>query len=108
VGVLLGGRDHLPLPSMEILAPREGLDPREGSNCTYSMPCLLCYLLSYIPKAGDAPFSLPVFGFGGSMHIVSTAEHWDDLKKAHVGLLSMHYWVKEVNKPRDMNVSIVR
>jgi hypothetical protein len=72
------------------------------------MPYLLCYLLSYIPKAGDAPFSLPVFGFGGRMHIVSTAEHWDDLKKAHVGHLSMHYWVKEVNEPRDADVSIVR
>jgi hypothetical protein len=92
---------------MEILAPRERHDSRKGSDCTYSMPYMLCYLLSDIPKAGNAPFSLPVFGFGGSMHIVSTTEHWDDLKKAHVGHLSMHYWVKEVNKSRDMNVPIV-
>lgn len=36
------------------------------------------------------------------MHIVSTAEHWDDLKKASVGHLSQHYWVKEVTDLRRM------
>jgi hypothetical protein len=41
------------------------------------------------------------------MHIVSTAEHWDDLKKASVGHLSQHYWVKEVNNFRRMEVYLV-
>lgn len=48
-------------------------------------------------KSGEAPFSMPIFGYGGRMHIVSTAQHWGDLKNAHIGHLSLHHWVKDVS-----------
>lgn len=31
------------------------------------------------------------------MHIVSTEQHWNDLKGADIAHLSLHSWVKSVN-----------
>jgi hypothetical protein len=47
-------------------------------------------------SAGSTPFSLPIFGYGGRFHVVSTETHWNDLKNADVGHLSMHHWAKSV------------
>ncbi|PTB35059.1 uncharacterized protein TrAFT101_006408 [Trichoderma asperellum] len=50
--------------------------------------------------SGNTPFSLPVFGYGERMHIVSTEQHWNDLKGADIAHLSLHSWVKSFIQPQ--------
>lgn len=45
-----------------------------------------------------------MFGYGERMHVVSTEQHWNDLKGADIAHLSLHRWVKSVNLERGYRV----
>lgn len=47
-------------------------------------------------SADQRPFSLPIFGYRGRFHVVSSEQHWKELKNADRGHLSMHEWSKGV------------
>lgn len=59
---------------------------------------------THYQKCGKTCFSIPVFGWGGRMHIVTTAQHWEDMRDAHPDHLSQRRWVKEVSRTRKIVV----